>query len=223
MTPSKDQPAFPCPVGTKPAPCPRLDRIRLSETPQLWPSPARPRCRTCGASPACAARAPHPGAVWVPWPCSHSAFSLSQQCATSNVPVVSTPGCSQCAGEPSSSDGVSLMYGWGEGQESSTVWAIYPFWPLPLLLLFLSFPRKAWDRHGASASYQARDSRLPSNSLKIAGELRKAEIGSRFKGFVVSKGQPQRHRLLKTLCDFQEKLRRAQSMFARFPRLPREP
>lgn len=122
-------------------------------------------------------RAPHLGAVWVPWPCSHSAFSLSQQCAGSNVPVVSTPGCSQCAEEPSSSGGVSLMYSWGEGQESSVVWAISPFWLLPLLPLFVCFPGKAWDRHGASASYRAWDSRLPSSSLKIAGKPRKAKIG----------------------------------------------
>ena len=121
-------------------------------------------------------RALCPGTVWVPWPCSHSAFFLSQQCTTSNVPVVSTAGCSQCVEEPSSSDGVSLMYGGGEGQESSAVWAISPFWPLPLLPLFVSFPRKAWDRRGASASYQAWDSCLPSSSLKIAGEPRKAEI-----------------------------------------------
>lgn len=178
MTSRRDRPAFPCLVGIKPAPCPRLGWIRLSKTLQVWPSPARPRCRTRGASPACTAEpcAPRPGTVWVPWPCSHLAFSLSRQRATSNVPIVSTPGWSQCAEEPSSSSGVSLMYGWGEGQEISAVWAISPFWHLPLLPFFVSFPRKAWDRHGASASYEAWDSRLPSSSLKLAGEPQKAEI-----------------------------------------------
>lgn len=154
MTSRRDQPAFPCLVGIKPAPCPRLGWIRLSKTLQVWPSPARPRCRTRGASPACTAEpcAPRPGTVWVPWPCSHLAFSLSQQRATSNVPIVSTPGWSQCAEEPSSSSGVSLMYGWGEGQEISAVWAISPFWG-PFCLCFLSlslFP----GRHGTGMGHQ---------------------------------------------------------------------
>lgn len=85
------------------------------------------------------------------------------------------------------------------------VWAISPLWPLLLLPLFVSFVRKAWDRHAKSASYQVWDSWLPSSSLKVVGEPRKAEM-QRFKGILVSRGQPERHRCLKTLCNVQAKL-----------------
>lgn len=110
-------------------------------------------------------------------------------------------------------------YSWDEEQGSSVVWAISPLWPLLLLPLFVSFVRKAWDRHAKSASYQVWDSWLPSSSLKIVGEPRKAEM-HRFKGFVVSKGQPERHRCLKTLCNVQAKLDCAQLMLAKFLWLP---
>lgn len=110
-------------------------------------------------------------------------------------------------------------YSWDEEQGSSVVWAISPLWPLLLLPLFVSFVRKAWDRHAKSASYQVWDSWLPSSSLKIVGEPKKAEM-HRFKGFVVSKGQPERHRCLKTLCNVQAKLHCAQLMLAKFLWLP---
>lgn len=146
---------------------------------------ARPGCRTRGASPA---RAAEPLAVWVPRPRHRSASpSLAvcrEQCARFRHSWLLT----LCGGA------LQLLYGWGDGQESSAVWAVSPFWSLPLLPLFVSLPRKAWDRHGASASYQAWDSRLPSGSLKIVGEPRKAEIAQ-----VQGLCGLQRHRLLKTL------------------------
>lgn len=90
-----------------------------------------------------------------------------------------------------------------------------------LLPLFVSFARKAWDRHAKLAFYQVWESWLPFNSLKIAGEPRKAEMHS-FKGLVVSKGQSERHRHLKTLCKFQANLHCVQSMLAKFLWLPGE-
>lgn len=94
-------------------------------------------------------------------------------------------------------------YSWDEEQGTSVVWAISPLRPLLLLPLFFSFARKAWDRHAKSTFYQVWDSWFPFSSLKIAGELWKAEM-LRFKGFVVSKGQSERHRHLKTSVIFRQ-------------------
>lgn len=130
--------------------------------------------------------------------------SLSQQRAMSSVPIAGTHGCLEYGEQPSSSDGVSLTYSWGERQETLAVWATSPFWPLPLLPLVVSFPRRAPDRHGASAFYQAWDSRLPCSSLKTAGEPRKAEIAT-VQGLCRLRSATPKAQTFETCCDFQEK------------------